>query len=136
MRNQVISTIIIALLLSTVLGLATMNHMDQDHGICPFEVPNIAGCSDTQGVFGFMTSHLNAFLRFALAIPMGGTAVPISLLLVLFIAMLLLGDSTLFKFKSLFIANRLREPSIILARIKTTDWLTLHENSPSFPVRR
>ena len=138
MKNQVISSIIIALLLSTTLGLMTMNHMDQDHDICPFEVPGVASCVQVYGAYGFIASHLNAFSRYVSAIPVNSFGgIFLLFLSMIFLTSTLLSENTKsFKFRSILISNRLREILIIPKRTTIIDWLAIHENSPAILARR
>ncbi len=139
MRNQVITTIIIALLLTTTLGLATMNHMDQDHSSCPFEVPGVANCAQLQSPFGFLTSHLDAFSRFTSAIPAINSLVAFLLLLsslIFLIPVIFAKNFDLFNFQIDYTHNRLRESFVSLKRSLLIDWLALHMNSPTIILGR
>lgn len=134
MKNQVIATIAIALLLTTTLGLATMNHMDQDHSGCPFEVPGVINCAQLQNPFSFLASHLDTFSRFTSAIPTINSLVAFLLLLfslILLIPVVFAKKFDLFNFQIDYTRNRFRKLFVSPKRSLLIDWLALHVNSPT-----
>ena len=135
MKNSFIPLLVIGSLLSAGFGLVMMNHMDgQGHGQCPFEATGITDCVQVQNSIDFVTSHLNAFSKFSSAVPINSFAISLTLLLALVLAVFIIFNKEfeLLKLEPLLARNHLRESFIPPNRILLTDWLSLHENSPSF----
>ena len=136
MKNYLLPVLIIGLLLSANLGLATMNHMDgQDHVKCPFDAAGFTNCTQVQSPLDLITIHLNAFSRSFLSTPVGSFFVFLSLLLLLGLAAFVTfsNDAEFLKRDQGHIIKYLYGYFVSHSEQQIIQWLSLHENSPAAP---
>lgn len=139
MKNIVISLLLIGTLFSVTLSVTMMNHMDnQGHSLCPFGAAGITNCDQVRNFMEFITSHLNAFARFSLAVPVNNFAVSLIALLILVFSVPIIfsRELKLFTPKSIFAQIHLRESFTAPKRLLFNHWFSLHENSPAFLMGR
>jgi len=136
MKNVIIPFLLIGVLFSASFGLVMMGHSDgQGHSQCPFEKAKVIECMKFENVLGSVIAHLGAVSQFFSTIPV--SAFLASLILALFFtAFLGFREGNCFRPGLIYFLGRDGKPLIVSAQTLFSEWLSLHENSPSFSIKR
>ena len=103
--------------------------------LCPFEKAKVIECMKFENVLGSVIAHLGAVSQFFSTIPV--SAFLASLILALFFtAFLGFREGNCFRPGLIYFLGRDGKPLIVSAQTLFSEWLSLHENRPSFSIKR